>query len=65
MRKLEKEKFPSDIILYYYDDGNVKNVVTDIVGRWQSKFSAFVNIEFGNYHLWFQHRCRDIWRDLL
>ena len=45
IEKLEKEKFPSDIILYYYDDGNVKNVVTDIVGRWQSKFSAFVNIE--------------------
>lgn len=42
---LENKKFPTDIILYYYDDGNVKNIVTDIVGHWQSKFSAFVNIE--------------------
>ncbi len=39
------KKFPSDIILYYYDDGNVKNVVTDIVGHWQGNVSAFVNIE--------------------
>lgn len=43
--RLDKQKFPSDIILYYYENGNVKNVVTDIVGRWQSNFSAFVNIE--------------------
>lgn len=42
---LENKKFPTDIILYYYDDGNVKNVVTDIVGHWQNNFSAFVNIE--------------------
>lgn len=42
---LPDRKFPTDIILYYYDDGNVKDVVTDIVGHWQSNFSAFVNIE--------------------
>lgn len=41
----EDKKFPSDIILYYYDDGNIKNVVTDIVGHWQSNLSAFINIE--------------------
>ena len=41
----EDKKFPSDIILYYYDDGNIKNIVTDIVGHWQSNLSAFVNIE--------------------
>ncbi len=41
----EDKKFPSDITLYYYDDGNIKNVVTDIVGHWQSNLSAFVNIE--------------------
>lgn len=41
----ENKKFPSDIILYYYDDGNIKNIVTDIVGHWQSNLSAFVNIE--------------------
>lgn len=38
-------KFPSDAVLYYYDDGYVKNVVTDIVGHWQRQLSAFVNIE--------------------
>ena len=41
----EDSKFPSDIILYYYDDGYIKNIVTDIVGHWQSNLSAFVNIE--------------------
>lgn len=41
----ENKKFPSDVLLYYYDDGNIKNVVTDIVGHWQSNFSAFINIE--------------------
>lgn len=39
------KKFPTDIILYYYDDGYIKPVVTDIVGHWQSNLSAFVNIE--------------------
>lgn len=41
----EDKKFPSDVVLKYYDDGNVKNVVTDIVGHWQNNLSAFVNIE--------------------
>ncbi|MBR7133320.1 MAG: hypothetical protein IKD04_07280 [Clostridia bacterium] len=45
LNKLQGKKFPSDIVLYYYDDGYVKNAVTDIVGHWQSNFSAFVNIE--------------------
>ena len=43
--KLNDGKFPTDIILYYYDDGYIKNIVTDIVGHWQSNLSAFVNIE--------------------
>ncbi len=42
---MEDNKFPTDIILYYYDDGYIKNVITDIVGHWQSNLSAFVNIE--------------------
>lgn len=42
---LDGKKFPTDITLYYYDDGSIKNAVTDIVGHWQSNFSAFVNIE--------------------
>lgn len=41
----ENSKFPEDIVLYYYDDGHVRDVVTDIVGHWQSNLSAFVNIE--------------------
>ena len=45
LEKFENKKFPSDVILYYYDDGNIKNVVTDIVGHWQSNLSAFINIE--------------------
>lgn len=45
VEKLPNKKFPPDIVLYYYDDGNVKNVVTDIVGHWQSNLSAFVNIK--------------------
>ncbi len=43
--KLENNKFPENVILYYYDNGNMKSVVTDIVGHWQSNLSAFVNIE--------------------
>ena len=42
---LTDKKFPSDVILYYYDDGFSKNVVTDIVGHWQNNLGAFVNIE--------------------
>lgn len=41
----ENGRFPSDIILYYYDNGYVKNAVTDIVGHWQNHLSAFINIE--------------------
>ncbi len=43
--KLTDKKFPSDVILYYYDDGFSKTVVTDIVGHWQNNLGAFVNIE--------------------
>lgn len=42
---LPDKKFPSDTVLYYYDDGYTKPIVTDIVGHWQSNLSAFVNIE--------------------
>lgn len=45
LEHFENKKFPADVILYYYDDGNIKNVVTDIVGHWQSNLSAFINIE--------------------
>ncbi len=45
LEKFENKKFPTDVILYYYDDGNIKNVVTDIVGHWQSNISAFINIQ--------------------
>lgn len=43
--RLTDKKFPSDTLLYYYDNGFSKSLVTDIVGHWQSKLSAFVNIE--------------------
>ncbi len=43
--KLQENKFPENVILYYYDNGNIKPIVTDIVGHWQSQLSAFVNIE--------------------
>ena len=45
LEKFEDNKFPSDKVLYFYDNGNIKPVITDIVGHWQSNFSAFVNIE--------------------
>ncbi len=45
LNSYKDKKFPTDVVLYYYDDGNVKNVVTDIVGHWQSSVSAFINIE--------------------
>ncbi len=45
LSKLPDKKFPTDVVLYYYDDGYVKNVVTDIVGHWQSNLSTFINIE--------------------
>lgn len=45
LKKYEDGKFPTDKLLYFYDNGQIKNVVTDIVGHWQSNLSAFVNIE--------------------
>lgn len=43
--KLEDKKFPSGAKLYYYNNGAVKPIVTDIVGHWQNNLGAFVNIE--------------------
>ncbi len=48
VKKLKDSKFPSNITLHYYDNGFVKPIVTDIVGHWQSNFSAFINIEAHN-----------------
>lgn len=45
IKKLENNKFPSNVTLYYYDNGFTKSVVTDIVGHWQNNLAAFVNIE--------------------
>ncbi len=42
---LKDKTFPKDVVLYYYDDGFSKTVVTDIVGHWQNNLGAFVNIE--------------------
>lgn len=43
--KLAEKKFPSGVKLYYYDNGVIKPVITDIVGHWQNHLGAFVNIE--------------------
>ncbi len=43
--KLSDKKFPTNVVLYYYDDGHSKSIVTDIVGHWQNQLGAFVNIE--------------------
>ncbi len=45
LKKYEDSKFPTDKLLYFYDNGQIKNVVTDIVGHWQSNLSTFINIE--------------------
>lgn len=45
LKNLPSNKFPPDTVLYYYDDGSVKDTVTDIVGHWQNNLSAFINIE--------------------
>ncbi|MBQ4120295.1 MAG: hypothetical protein IJD45_07910 [Clostridia bacterium] len=45
IENLTDKKFPTNVVLYYYDDGISKNIVTDIVGHWQNQLSAFVNIE--------------------
>ena len=42
---LDEKKFPSDIKLYYYDNGAIKPIITDIVGHWQNNLGAFINIE--------------------
>ena len=42
---LKDKSFPKDVVMYFYDDGNIKNAVTDIVSHWQSNLSAFVNIK--------------------
>ena len=46
--KFEDKKFPSGVKLYYYDNGIIKPIVTDIVGHWQNNLGAFVNIEAVN-----------------
>lgn len=45
VKKLEDSKFPSNVTLYYYDNGVIKPIITDIVGHWQNNLAAFVNIE--------------------
>ncbi len=45
VESLVDKKFPTDVVLYYYDDNFSKTVVTDIVGHWQNQLGAFVNIE--------------------
>lgn len=45
VENLKDKKFPTNVVLYYYDDGISKSVVTDIVGHWQNQLGAFVNIE--------------------
>lgn len=45
VNKLPDKKFPSDIKLFYYDNGIIKSIVTDIVGHWQNNLGAYVNIE--------------------
>ncbi len=42
---LPDKKLPADTKLYYYDDGCIKNTVTDLVGHWQNNLGAFINIE--------------------
>lgn len=44
VKQYEDNKLPSTM-LYYYDNGLIKPVVTAIVGHWQQKLSAFVNIK--------------------
>lgn len=45
VKKQTDKKFPSDIKLYFYDNGVIKPIITDIVGHWQNKLGAFINIE--------------------
>ena len=45
IKTLPDKKLPSDIKLYFYDNGFSKNAVTSIVGHWQNNLGAFINIE--------------------
>lgn len=45
IKQLPDKKLPTDIKLYYYDNGFSKNMVTSIVGHWQNHLGAFINIE--------------------
>ncbi len=45
IKLLKDKKFPENVVLYYYDDGFSKTVVTDIVGHWQNQLGAYINIE--------------------
>lgn len=45
LNNFQDRKFPTDIKFYYYDNGQIKDVVTSIVGHWQSNLSTFINIE--------------------
>lgn len=45
IKSLKDKKFPEGVVLYYYDDGFSKTVVTDIVAHWQSQLGAYINIE--------------------
>lgn len=47
VKKYEDKKFPS-AVLYYYDNSSIKSAVTAVVGHWQQKLSAFVNIKKAN-----------------
>lgn len=44
VKKYEDKKFPSTT-LYYYNEPSVKPAVTAVVGHWQQRLSAFVNIK--------------------
>ena len=47
VKKYEDKKFPSTT-LYYYNEPSVKPAVTAVVGHWQQRLSAFVNIKSAN-----------------
>ena len=42
---LENKTFPSSTVLYFYDNGSIKPIITDIVGHWQNNLGAYVNIK--------------------
>ena len=45
INRLPEKKFPSGIKLRYESSETIKPVVTDLVGHWQNKLGAFVNID--------------------